>query len=527
MATVAMGPAVQSHSVEVWPIVASVAVAAFVAALCGCWQDELARRPPAVSLRRERRRLKHLLLPDAAVKLKAASPASRGRPRAKSILAREHIFAWLYQGERTPWDELEFEKEQAAGVRPLLVFVNSRSGGGQGVELIRELQSHLHRVQVVDLVQEGPKPALQWWSQTSQRYRVLVCGGDGTVGWVLSCLEELQPEYVPPVAILPVGTGNDLARVMGWGGGFGGGSVLPVLHKVGEAHAALLDRWAVACRDAVRGGSAVAPAPPGRERKTMVMCNYFGIGIDAAVALDFHQMRERRPHLFVSRLVNKLFYMKSGAINPFRRSCQDLASKVTLECDGRRVDIPKNVEGLVVLNIGSFGGGCDLWGWAADEDEDDEETGEDGDAETATSQLTRSLSQVRPSMQDRKLEVVGVHGTLQLGAAQVGLYSAKRLAQAHRIRITNSAALPVEVDGEPWWFANGGEVEITWRSQAFMLARKAAGSHAVATDVIDWALDQEIISVEQWNKLMKEIARRALGAGRGSGSGPDLASTGG
>ncbi|KAE8676617.1 Diacylglycerol kinase 7 isoform 2 [Hibiscus syriacus] len=91
---------------------------------------------------------------------------------------------------------------------PMVVFINSRSGG-----------------------RHGP-----------------VARGDGTVGWVLGCLGELHQkgrDSVPTVAIISLGTGNDLSRSYGWGGSFPfawRSAIKKTLHKATTGPICRLDR---------------------------------------------------------------------------------------------------------------------------------------------------------------------------------------------------------------------------------------------------------------------------------------------
>lgn len=46
----------------------------------------------------------------------------------------------------------------------------------------------------------------------------------------------------PHVAVLPLGTGNDLARVLGWGKGYDNEDIDDIITDVEHAQLALLDR---------------------------------------------------------------------------------------------------------------------------------------------------------------------------------------------------------------------------------------------------------------------------------------------
>uniref|UniRef100_A0A914ZLA0 Diacylglycerol kinase n=2 Tax=Parascaris TaxID=6254 RepID=A0A914ZLA0_PARUN len=324
---------------------------------------------------------------------------------------------------------------------PLLVLVNVKSGGCQGGELIKAFRRLLNPFQVFDVVKGGPLVGLYVF-RNIPKYKILACGGDGTIGWVLQCLDIAKQDaacFSPPCGIVPLGTGNDLSRVLRWGGGYTGEeNPLDILKDVIEAEEVRLDRWAVVFHEEERSQppttSGVEPSPeteqmmsnPEDQTSMIIMNNYFGIGIDADVCLQFHNKRDANPEKFSSRLFNKTQYVKIGLQKAFfERTCKDLWKRIELEVDGKVIELP-NIEGIVVLNLLSWGSGANPWGTAKEEGQFQ-----------------------KPTHYDGLLEVVGISDVSRLGLIQSKLSAGIRIAQGGSIRITTHEEWPVQVDGEP------------------------------------------------------------------------------
>ncbi|KAF6984428.1 hypothetical protein CFC21_002444 [Triticum aestivum] len=370
-----------------------------------------------------------------------------------------------------------------ADARPLLVFINKRSGAQRGDSLKHRLHFLLNPVQVFELSSsQGPEAGLLLFRKVPH-FRILVCGGDGTVGWVLDAIDRQNYASPPPVAILPAGTGNDLSRVLSWGGGLGSvekqGGLCTVLHDIEHAAVTILDRWKVTVEDKQAQNVLLVK----------YMNNYLGIGCDAKVALDIHNLREENPDKFYSQFLNKVLYAREGAKSIIDRTFADLPWQVRLEVDGAEIDIPEDSEGVLIANIPSYMGGVDLW-------QNEEENLDNFDPQ---------------SIHDKMLEVVSISGTWHLGTLQVGLSRARRIAQGQSIKLRFSAPFPVQVDGEPW-VQHSCTLKISHHGQAFMLKRAIESSlgHATAivTDVLEHAETSQVITTSQKRALLQEMALR-------------------
>nr|GLL22949.1 diacylglycerol kinase 5-like [Ipomoea trifida] len=368
---------------------------------------------------------------------------------------------------------------------PVLVFVNSKSGGQLGGDLLATFRSLLNKYQVFDLGEEAPDQVLRRLylnleklkssgdvlsPKLEEKLRIIVAGGDGTAGWLLGVVSDLKLSRTPPIATMPLGTGNNLPFAFGWGKknpGTDTQSVLSFLIQVKDAKEMNMDSWHLLMRmKAPRQGSCDPIAPlelphslhafhrvsesdelnvEGYHTFRGGFWNYFSMGMDAQVSYAFHSERKQNPEKFKNQLVNQKTYAKLGctqgwfAASVFHPSSKNIAqlAKVKVMKRGEWTDlkIPHSIRSIVCLNLPSFSGGLNPWG-------------------TPNVNKRRDRDLTPPFVDDGLIEVVGFrdawHGLVLLAPNGHGT----RLAQAHRIRFEFHKGAAdhtfMRIDGEPW-----------------------------------------------------------------------------
>ncbi|XP_020109170.1 diacylglycerol kinase 4-like [Ananas comosus] len=373
---------------------------------------------------------------------------------------------------------------------PMVAFVNSRSGGRHGPILKGRLQELIGEEQVYDLLAVEPSEFV-WYGLgclenladlgdcsarvVREKLRIMVAGGDGTVGWVLGCLAELyvqKREPVPPIAIIPLGTGNDLSRSFSWGPSFPfawRSAVKRSLYKAMTGPICRLDSWDVTV-SMPAGEEADVELP--HSLKPLGMCafdkdgyiegdlpekvscfngvfyNYFSIGMDAQVAYGFHQLRDEKPFLAPSPLANKLIYAgytcKQGWFftpcisDPSLRGLKNilqLSIKKIDSSDWEQIPVPSSVRAIVALNLHNYGSGRNPWG-------------------NLKPDYLEKRGFVEAQVDDGLLEIFGLKQGWHASLVMVELISAKHIAQAAAIRLEIRGGqwrdAYMQMDGEPW-----------------------------------------------------------------------------
>ncbi|KAL8502273.1 hypothetical protein ACS0TY_021413 [Phlomoides rotata] len=372
---------------------------------------------------------------------------------------------------------------------PVLVFINSKSGGQLGGELLITYRSILNEKQVLDLGEEAPDQVLrrvflnlqrlkndgdEIAPELEQKLKIIVAGGDGTAGWLLGVVSDLKLSQPPPIATVPLGTGNNLPFAFGWGKknpGTDRNSVLSFLNKVQNAKEMKIDSWHILMRMRAKK-ECCEPIPPldpldlphslhafhhvsstddlnveGCDTFRGGFWNYFSMGMDAQVSYAFHSERKLHPEKFKNQLINQSTYLKLGCsqgwffsslFHPTSRNIAQLCEVKIMKKRGdnwQNLDIPHSIRSIVCLNLPSFSGGLNPWG-------------------TPNIKKRRDRDLTPPFVDDGRIEIVGFrdawHGLVLLAPNGHG----RRLAQAHRIRFEFRKGATdhtfMRIDGEPW-----------------------------------------------------------------------------
>lgn len=306
---------------------------------------------------------------------------------------------------------------------PLLIFINPASGAnlaGRFMEAISDVEG----ITFVKLPDEQNTFA-EKHSELLHNHdmRVIAAGGDGTVNWVISLLSKVFPleseEWKPPIAVCPFGTGNDMARSLGWGGGMSDRDLRHAkkyIEKVRSSeHFENGDIWKVKMTRTDSG-----------EVQEKQMLNYFSIGVDADMATKFETCRHCCKCCFCCHCMSKALYVPMG----FAALCGNYDLRRYLEVktwntDDQGVEVTKTLDfrccekTFTVQNIPSIYGGRDLW----------------------------RVNTPR-SVHDKKLEIVTQGGSAKLGLTHLGIYLGHAQGQATKIEATADEPCVYQVDGE-------------------------------------------------------------------------------
>lgn len=220
-------------------------------------------------------------------------------------------------------------------------LINPISGGGLGKEIHSFLPEIMASMNYSDDQWKAEFTTAD--GQEEQILNALSCtetliavGGDGTVSSVLSVM--ISSEYAKSVKIglIPLGTGNDLARVLNLYKPYVDKGILFLVRRLLQAKARPFDIWKV--------------------NGKLAFANYFSGGIDARIAHDFNLDRATGVISSKSVIANRLHYVKCFFSDRSYRLKRGMLKYVDENGDPQSRGIDRS-RTIIIGNIPSFAGG--------------------------------------------------------------------------------------------------------------------------------------------------------------------------
>jgi len=322
--------------------------------------------------------------------------------------------------------------------KPLKVFalINPKSGGCLGESVAEILgKEGIKTWNLPDFSQDKSLYAELARELSRTKAHVIICGGDGTTSWGLSVLDKAQKvkpfDYI--LGLMPLGSGNDLSRCLGWGTSYPGDDVLKIHADetlIAEKHS-LLDRWDVCFEDQL-----------GEVTGHREMVNYFNLGIEADISYKFDEARKQHPDSFNGTLKNWWKYARLS-LEAMVTSHPNLNDNVIVTADGKLMKLVPGTKSVVVSNIQSMAQGLFYWG---------------------EKQSDPAKKFTDPQLGDGKFELMCGHSMHHLSMTSIGFSHYNRLAQPKEVTLELRDSMPLQLDGEAW-MQSPGRIIFTHKGQ--------------------------------------------------------------
>lgn len=218
----------------------------------------------------------------------------------------------------------------------ILALINPQSGGHSGGQLIKEFSALLTEGALSGSLHTIDFSRLNEQLQDIDSFDyVLVAGGDGTVSRVISASASRGAKS--PFIIVPLGTGNDLAREVGLNSYFRSKPLKSALQSLDLSNQRTLTTWRVTI-----GGEHHA------------FTNYLSLGFDAIVAQHYTALRNSKKIIPLSKSIwfRRSLYLFLG----LKLFFSTLPAGLEIKSHSSTIALPTTLSSLIFANIKSFMG---------------------------------------------------------------------------------------------------------------------------------------------------------------------------